>query len=66
VDAIDVSGLPEPLAQAIQKMIETLRAQFPRNGQPAATPTPGRVALPVWPGKVIGSLSREDIYGDAL
>lgn len=66
MDTIDVRGLPDPLVQAIQRMVEILRDQLQENGKPAAMPAPRKVSLPVWPGGVIGSLRREDLYGDAL
>ena len=66
MDTIDVRGLPEPLAQAIQRMVKALCDQSPEKGKPVAMPAPGKVNLPEWPGEVIGCLSREDIYGDAL
>lgn len=66
MDTIDVSGLPEPLADALRKMVQTLRARLPGNGQQMGIEPKHEVCLPVWPGKVIGSLKREDLYGDAL
>ena len=57
---IDVSGLPEPIAQAIEAMVQTLRRQL---AQPAPANQPAR-DLPRWDGQVIGNLSREEIYGD--
>ena len=66
INSIDVRGLPEPLVQALQRMVQALRGELPPDTQD--TPARGRqkIKLPVWPGKVIGSLSRHDIYGDAL
>jgi hypothetical protein len=65
MDQIDVRGLPEPVAQALQTMVQRLREQLPQNGEQAATER-RKVCLPLWPGKVTGDLSREAIYGDAL
>ena len=59
MDTINVRDLPEPLARAIDAMVRTLREQLRAEDKPRR-----RVNLPVWPGKVIGSLKREDIYGD--
>jgi hypothetical protein len=56
---LDVEGVPEPLVQAVKKMVETLREQF--RGNEGERPP---VELPVWPGKVIGSLTRDEIYED--
>ncbi len=56
---IDVSDLPESLARAIQTMVQALRQQLRQ-----ATPKPEVRELPLWDGRVIGSLSREEIYDD--
>jgi hypothetical protein len=58
VESIDVKGLPEPVARAIEVMVQALRQQLAqdRGKEPAE--------LPVWRGTVIGSLTREEIYGD--
>jgi hypothetical protein len=58
---IDVSGLPEPVARAIEAMVQALREQL-------AQTTPKKVVkdLPLWDGQVIGNLSREEIYDDVV
>lgn len=56
---IDVDGVPEPFVQAVKKMVDTLREQF-QDKEGERPP----VELPVWPGKVIGSLTRDEIYED--
>lgn len=56
---IDVEDLPEPVAQAVAAMVEALRQQLAKKEE-----KPKRVELPSWPGTVIGSLSRKDIYSD--
>ena len=54
-----VEGLPEPVAAAVVQMVEALRSQFA--GAPGARKA---VELPSWPGKVLGNLTREEIYRD--
>jgi len=54
---INIEGLPEPVAEAVVKMVEALQGQF--TVTPEQRP---RVDLPRWPGKVLGSLTREEIY----
>ncbi len=59
METIDVKDLPEPIARAIEEMINTLRQQFQpkkQQKQPAK--------LPVWEGKPLGKLTREEIYDD--
>jgi hypothetical protein len=58
---IDLTGLPEPVANAIVETVLHLKNQYriAHNEQPTAEP-PGD--LPSWPGKVIGELHRIDIY----
>lgn len=61
METIDVRDLPEPIAQVLRTMVDTLRDQL-RGHEPARQ----KIKLPVWPGKVIGSLRREELYDDAL
>jgi hypothetical protein len=56
---VDVSDLPEPLARAIEAMVQALRDQL--NGKEQKKQT---VTLPVWKGTLKSSLRREDIYDD--
>jgi hypothetical protein len=58
METINVKDLPEPVAQAIAIMVNTLREQLrvDKKKQP--------VHLPVWEGKPIGTLIREEIYDD--
>jgi hypothetical protein len=58
--AVSTEGLPEPIAQAVAIMVETLRNQF--LAKPQDRP---RVDLPAWPGKVMGNVTREEIYENA-
>jgi hypothetical protein len=59
MEQIDVHGLPEPVARAIQAMVEALRDQLAR-------PAPKTEAreLPRWEGQVRGNLTREELYDD--
>jgi hypothetical protein len=57
---IDVSDLPEPVARAIETMVQALRQQL---AEPAAIKPPTR-ELPRWEGQVTGTLTREEIYDD--
>lgn len=63
--SIDVEGLPEPVAKAIEQVVRTFKVQLAPKAEPQA---PARKAtaheLPRWPGKVIGGLHREDLYAD--
>jgi hypothetical protein len=55
---VSIEGLPEPVAEAVVRIVETLRSQFAAMEK---TPSPP-VELPRWPGKILGKLSREEIY----
>ena len=57
---VSVDGLPEPVAAAVVQMVEALRTQF---AGPPGVRKP--IQLPRWPGKVLGNLTREEIYRDA-
>ena len=59
MDTIDVSGLPEPIAQQLQAMVQALREQLSEE-----KPGKQRAKLPVWQGSVKGALRREQIYDD--
>ena len=56
---VDVSDLPEPLARAVEAMVQAMREQL--NGKEQRKQS---VNLPVWKGTVKSSLRREDIYDD--
>ena len=56
---INVDNIPEPVVRAMEAVVETLREQFRDVEKPRH-----RVELPVWPGKVLGNLSRTEIYQD--
>ncbi len=62
MQAIDVDGLPEPVAEALQLVVRTLRQQYGVS-RPQRTER-RRIELPRWPLKPIGRLSREEIYED--
>lgn len=59
---LDLHDIPEPIAQAIEAMVNALRQQIKtaKNGQKRP------VGLPVWEGKPIGKLTREEIYDDVV
>jgi hypothetical protein len=59
MQTIDVHDLPEPIAQAIAAMVEAVRQRL---APPASKSMPRE--FPRWPGTVIGTLSREEIYDD--
>lgn len=58
---IDVDGLPEPVARAMEAVVATVREQLRRGPDRRA-----RVALPVREGSVLTPLTREEIYADAI
>ncbi len=58
MDSIDVKGLPESLARAVESLVIAWRLRFAeQNGEPQPP-----AALPEWKGKAVGSLSRDEIY----
>jgi hypothetical protein len=59
VRTINIDDFPEPYVRAVEQMVENLRQQLKAKPKP-----PRRGKLPVWPGKPIGSLTREEIYED--
>jgi len=61
METIDVRELPEPLARAVEAMVQAFRDQLGRQMKQAA-----KVQLPTRPGGVIGEITRESIYGDYL
>jgi hypothetical protein len=61
VKAINVEGLPEPVARALETVVQTLRSQLVnKRAEPSR-----KIELPRWPGTVTSSLRREDIYAGA-
>jgi hypothetical protein len=68
VENINVRGLPEPVARALENMVDALRrqtaAQPPARQQQQTSPN-GTLQLDHRPGKVIGRLTREELYDDA-
>ncbi len=65
MNTIDVSGLPEPVAQAIQRIVETMRVRA-TEATGKSPQSPESMTLPIWHGTVIGSLSREEICGGTI
>jgi hypothetical protein len=57
---IDVHDLPEPVAKAIEAMVQSIRNQSKGNGNGRGTAKP--VELPKWSGNVMGALRRAEIY----
>lgn len=60
---INVEELPEPIARALESMVETPKASLrPLDDHGMRR----RVVFQTRPGRALTSLRREDIYGDAL
>lgn len=59
METINVHGLPESIARALEAMVNTLRQQFQIKKQHKQP-----LKLPVWEGKPLGKLTREEIYDD--
>jgi len=58
---IDVEDLPQPVAEAVARMVETLREQL------RDEPEKRQKVKPItWPGTVYGRLTREEIYDDVV
>lgn len=57
---VNIDGLPEPVAAAVVQMVATLRSQFAAKAESSP-----RTELPRWPGRVLGTLSREELYEHA-
>jgi hypothetical protein len=56
---IDLEGLPEPVAKAIEETVLNLKSQYRTKSDQPVMPLKD---LPSGPGRVIGSLRRVDIY----
>jgi hypothetical protein len=63
-DHLDLSDLPEPIANGLAVVAEMARVMNATH-PPEASGVKAPFSLPVFEGKVFGSLSREAIY-DAL
>jgi hypothetical protein len=64
MEYIDVRGVPEALARALQAMVDALRARpAPAPANPSPQPV-GPLTLDRRQGSVIGHLSREELYDD--
>jgi hypothetical protein len=55
---IDIEGLPDPVAKAIEESVLNLKSRYRAKRDKPVTPLKD---LPSGPGKVIGSLRRVDI-----
>jgi hypothetical protein len=69
MEYFNVRGLPEPIARALERMVQTLRRGV--QGAPARMPAHppaanGSLRLDHRPGKVIGRLMREALYDDVV
>jgi hypothetical protein len=56
---INVDDIPEPVVRAMTAVVETLREELHKAEKPR-----GKVELPIWPGKVVGKLTRTEVYQD--
>ncbi len=61
MDTIDVRGLPEPVARALEALAESMKRQL---NPEARQRTADRVKLTTRPGKVLRPLTRAEIYDD--
>jgi hypothetical protein len=57
--SINVEGIPEPVARSFALMVQAVREQL--KVDPLRRP---RVTLPVRKGRILGPLTRRDIYAD--
>lgn len=69
MENLDISDLPAPVARALRAVVETVRRELAAKPQPEPEPEPRKtpdekVKLSVCEGRVIGNLSREEIYDD--
>jgi len=63
MEILDVSDLPAPVVRALKKVVESVRRELAE--KPTTRKPPGeKVKLSLCEGKVIGKLSREEIYDD--
>ena len=61
MDTVSVKDLPEPIARAIEAMVQTLVKQL---NAPPETRAPAK--FPTRKGTVIGHLTRDEIYDDRV
>jgi hypothetical protein len=67
MEYINVRGLPEPVARALERMVDALRRKVwaaPASQQQTAPSANGGLRLDRRRGKVIGRLTREELYDD--
>jgi hypothetical protein len=62
MNTINVEGLPEPIAQAMDAMARLMREQLATDRQ--ENRKVDKITLPTRSGKVIGELTRDEIYKD--
>lgn len=53
--AIDLTGVPERQAREIEEQVRYWKRQYRSNGTP-------RRKLPLWKGRVLGKLTRDELY----
>ena len=63
---LNIEDLPEHVARALENMVRALCDQFGKNQEKDKDKKKEKRELPVWPGTVIGRLSREEIYDDVV
>lgn len=56
---INVDGLPEPIVRSLEAMVHAVREEMNSADKPQQ-----RVELPVWSGRILCPLTREEIYKD--
>jgi len=59
---LNVTGLPPSIIVALEALVASIRLEQVRPVRRNSPP----VRLPSWPGTVIGSLDREEIYRDVV
>jgi hypothetical protein len=67
MEYINVRGLPEPVARALERMVEALRRKVWTEPSDSPQPVPGDnggLHLDHRRGQIIGRLTREELYDD--
>ncbi|HMP07843.1 MAG TPA: hypothetical protein PJ982_15950 [Lacipirellulaceae bacterium] len=62
MNTIDVTGVPSPIVDAVQAMVDRIRRA--QGGSGAASERDASRPLSLWSGGVRGELTREEIYED--
>lgn len=61
VEQFDLEGLPKPFVRALEVMVEMAHRLAGHPKQSAKKPIPD---FPRWEGRVIGNLSRKELYDE--